>query len=263
MGLVEGVAGEVQDLVIDAVGHVLGYAAGHGALDAAALVAVDEGHALGVDDLVLLFRHGAADHVRLAQGEAREAAEDLDDLLLVDDAAVGDLQDRAQQLMLVLDALRVGGALDEAGDGVHGAGAVERDDGRDVFDVFRAQLRADTGDARALQLEDALGAALGQHFKGGGVVLRDGLHPETGLLFAHKLGRVLQHRQVPKAQKVHLEKPQLLQRGHRVLADHRLVVLRQGHVFIHRLFGDDHAGGVGGGVAGHALQRAGHVDEAL
>ena len=37
----------------------------------------------------------------------------------------------------------------------------------------------------------------------------------------------------------------------------------QGHVFVPGAAGDEHAGGVGGGVAGHALQGAGDVDEPL
>ena len=92
MRLVEGVACKVEYLVVDAVGDVLGYAALYRAVDAAACVAADECDALGVDDLVLFLGHGAAYHIRLTQREAGKAAEDLDDLLLIDDAAVGDLK---------------------------------------------------------------------------------------------------------------------------------------------------------------------------
>ena len=67
MRLVEGVGRKVKDLVIDAVCDILGNAALYRAVDAAALVAVDEGDALGVDDLVLFLAHRAADHVRLAE----------------------------------------------------------------------------------------------------------------------------------------------------------------------------------------------------
>ena len=80
---------------------------------------------------------------------------------------------------------------------------------------------------------------------------------------AHHLYRVVQHRQVPQAQKVHFQQAQFLQRDHVVLADDGLVVAGQRHIFIHRQAGDDHACGVGGCVAGHALQRLGGVDELL
>ena len=224
---------------------------------------MDEGLALGVDDGVLFLGHGPADHVRLAQGEAGQLLEDLDDLLLIDDAAVGDLQDGTQQLVLVAHLLRVLGPLDEAGDGVHGSGPVEGDDGGDIFDALGAKLGADPGHAGALQLEDAGGVALGQHAEGLLVVLGDAVHLEIRHPLAHHFGRVLQDRQVPEAQEVHFEQTQLLQGGHGVLAHHTLVVFRERHIGVHRVFGDDHAGGVGGGVAGHALQGLCHIDEML
>ena len=105
--LVEGVARKVQDLVIDAVRHGLAHAVGDRAGNVPARVAVDEGLALGVNDGVLFLAHRAADHVGLAEREAREALEDLDDLLLIDDAAVGDLQNWPQQRVLIADLLRI------------------------------------------------------------------------------------------------------------------------------------------------------------
>ena len=72
---------------------------------------------------------------------------------------------------------------------------------------------------------------------------------------------VIQHRQVPKAQEVHFQQPQFLQGRHHILADHGVVVFRQRHVLVYRPPGDDHAGGVSGGVAGHPLQGPGGVDE--
>ena len=263
VGLVEGVAGEIQYLVVDAVGHRLTHPIGQGSGDVPLRVAVDEGHSLRIDDLVFLLAHGPAYHVRLAQGEARQAAEYLDDLLLVDYAAVGDGEYGPEQLVLVAYLLRVGGAVQKAGYAVHGAGAVEGDDSGDILDAPGLEGDADSRHAGALQLEHAAGAPGGEHVEGLGVLLAHVFYAEIRLPAAHQLHRVLQHRQVPQAQKIHFQKPQLLQGGHGVLADHGLVVGGQRHVLVNRLFGDDHAGGVGGGVAGHALQGLGHVDETL
>ena len=74
-------------------------------------------------------------------------------------------------------------------------------------------------------------------------------------------GRVVQHRQVPQAQEVHLQQAQLLQGGHDVLRDYQVVVFGQGDIIAHRPAGDDHPGGVCGGVPGHALDGPGGVDE--
>ena len=163
--------------------------------------------------------------------------------------------------MLVADLLRVGGAFDEAGDAVHGAGPVEGDDGGDVLNALGLEPDADAGHASAFQLEHAAGAAGGEHLKGLLIVLRHGLNAKARGMAADQLHRVVQHCQVPQAQKVHLQQAQLLQGGHLVLADHGLVIGGQGHIFVHRPLRDHHAGGVGGGVAGHALQSLCHIDQ--
>ena len=263
MRLVEGVAREIEDLVVDAVGHVLRHAVFHAAGDAAALVAVHERGALLDDLLLLLLGHGAADHVRLPEREAREPPEDLDDLLLIDDAAVGDGEDRLEQRVLVGDLLRMRRALEKARDAVHRAGAVEGDDGGDVLNALGLEPRADGGDARALELEDALGLARGEHGEGRLVVLRRVLDGKARAVPPHEPLGLGEHREVSEAEKVHLQQPQMLQRRHRILADDAVLVLRERDVFIHGLFRDDDARRVRGGVARHALDGAGGVDERL
>ena len=94
-------------------------------------------------------------------------------------------------------------------------------------------------------------------------MVRDIRQGKTGPAAAHQFHGVVQHRQVPQAQEVHLQQAQLLQRGHGVLGDHRLVVFGQGDVLVDGPAGDDHSGGVGGGVAGHSLQGLGGVDEGV
>ena len=97
---------------------------------------MDERHTLGIDDLVLFLAHCTADHIRLTEREARQAAENFDDLLLIDDAAVGDIEYRAQQLVLVAYLLWVVRALYKSRDAVHRPGAVERYDGGNIFNAL-------------------------------------------------------------------------------------------------------------------------------
>ena len=204
VGLVKGIVCKVGDLVIDALGHCLGNAVGGAAGDVSLRVPVEEGGPLPLDVLQLLFGHGPADHVGLAQGIASQLLEDLDDLLLIDDAAIGVGEDRPQGGVLIGDLLRVLLAGDEPGDGVHGAGAVQGDDGGDIFDGLGFQPHAHAGHAGGLHLEHAGGAALGQHVHHLGVVLRDVFQGEAGLLRLDHLHCVVQNGQVPQAQKVHL-----------------------------------------------------------
>ena len=259
--LVEGVAREGEDLVVDLVGGLLRHTARHRAGDVPLRVSVHEGGALGRDDGLLLLRHGAADHVRLAEREPGQLPEDLDDLLLIDDAAIGHGEDRLEQGVLIRDALRVRRAGEKPRDTLHRPGAVERDDGGDVLDAARAQPHAHGRDARALELEHADGAPGGEHVKRFLVIERDALDLKPRLAAAHLPRRVLEHGEVAQAEKVHLQQTELLERRHLELAHERAVVACQRHVGVHRPLRDDHARRVRGRVARHALDGAGRVDE--
>ena len=163
--------------------------------------------------------------------------------------------------MLIGHQLGVVLAGHEPGDGVHRAGAVQGDDGGDVLDVLGLQPQAHAGHAGGFHLKYAPGLALGQHVEGGLVIHGNVCQAEVRVVPLDHFHRVVQHRQVPQAQKVHFQQAQLLQGHHGILADHGFVIFRQGYIFVHRLPGDDHAGGVGGGVPGHSLQGPGGVDE--
>ena len=184
--LVEGIGGEVVDLVIDGVCRLLVHAVRHAAGDTALRVAVDKGRPLRVDDGVLFLAHGAAYHVGLSEREAREAAEYLDDLLLIDDTAVGHLQDGLEQRVLIAYALRVSGTFEKAGNGVHRTGAVEGDDGGDVLNALCLETHGHAGHAARFKLEHAGGLPCGEHGKGLRVVLRNVLDAEIRLLPPHE-----------------------------------------------------------------------------
>ena len=239
--LVEGVACKGEDLVVNFVCRPLRHAARHRAGDVPLRVAVHEGGALGRDDGLFFLRHGAADHVRLTEREPGQLPEDLDDLLLIDDAAVGHGEDRLEHGVLIGDALRMRRAGEKARDALHRARAVERDDGSDVLDAARAQTHAHGGDARALELKHADGAPGGEHIKRLLIVERDALDLKLRHAAAHAARRVLEHGEVAQAEKVHFQQPQLLERRHLVLAHERAVIARQRHIGVHRLLGDDHA----------------------
>ena len=204
VGLVEGVVGKVVDLVVDALGHVLGDAVGGTPGDVPLRVPVEEGGPLLLDVLHLFLGHGPAHHIRLAQGVAPQLLEDLDDLLLVDNAAVGVGQDGNEGGVLIGDLLRVVLAGDEPGNGLHRPRPVQSDNGGDVLDVLGLQAHTHTGHAGGLHLEHAGGLAVGQHLEHRRIVVGDLLRVEVRVAAADQLGRVVQHRQVSKAQEVHL-----------------------------------------------------------
>ena len=80
-------------------------------------------------------------------------------------------------------------------------------------------------------------------------------------LRVHHIQRIADDRQRAQAQKIHFQKAQPFQRTHGVLSGDHVVIKLQGHVFGHGFGGNQHAGRMGAGMAGHALQRERHVQK--
>ena len=168
MGFIEGVGREAAHLIKDAIGHGLG--------DAIGGAAGDEVPALLFHDIGFFLAHGAADEIGLAVAVTGQLAADLHDLLLIDDAAVGDAQNGLQQRGLVPDG---GGILliaDILGDGIHGAGTVQRNGGGKVFDGLGAQLGEHLAHTARFQLEHPGGIAAGKHLVDLGVIIGELVH---------------------------------------------------------------------------------------
>ena len=243
----------LRGLLVDAVCHAAG--------DIARGIAVQKRLALALDVLDLLLAHRAAQHVCLAERVARELLEDLDDLLLIHDAAIGDRQDRLKLRNEVCDLFRVVFAGNEFRNGLHRPRTVERDQSRDVFDVLRLQADAHARHAARFELEDARRPPRGQHFVGRGVIFRNTGKSKVFILFTDRLDCVIQNREVAQAKEVHFEQAELFERRHHVLADDRVVVARERDIVDDRSLRDNHAGGVRRGVARHAFKGACRVDE--
>ena len=265
VGLVEGVAGEGGHFVEYVLGHLLGNAVAHRAgNDHLAVLhqAVDEVFLLLGHDVVLFLGHGAAHQVAAAVGIPGQVAHNLHHLLLIDHAAVGDVEDGLQKRRFIADAFGVVLALDVAGDGLHRPGAVEGDSSDDILEILGLHVGQKLLHARGFELEHAVGIALGNHLVHARVVQGDVLAGKRlGPGLDGQRNRVHDDVERAQAEKVHLQKAERLQRAHGELGGNHVVVGLQGHVVDHRLAGDEHPGGVGGSVAGHALQLFRRVDD--
>ena len=153
VSLIEGVVGEVKDLIVDGLRRGLLDAIGDAAGDAPLRVAVDKGVPLLLDLLGLLLADGPAHHVCLPQREAAQLLKNADDLLLIDDAAVGHRQDRDELGVLVRHQLGVVLAGDKARDGLHGSRPVQGYNSGDILDVLGLQPHANAGHAGGFDLE--------------------------------------------------------------------------------------------------------------
>ena len=224
VGFVEGIVGKIYDLIVDRLGRRLGYPFGNGTADILTGVSIDENLALLLNDLQLLLGNGPPDIVCLTHGVTAQVPKYLDNLLLVDNAAVGHLQDRLQQRRFVGDLGGIQLVRDESRNRVHGAGAVEGHNSGDVFDGAGLHIDAHAGHTGGFHLKNALSLALGEHGKGFRVIVRHPIHSKIRLQQLDLLFRVLDHRQVPQSQKVHFQQSQLLDGGHGVLGDNGIVV---------------------------------------
>ena len=141
MALVEGVGRKAGHFVVDLVCHLLRDAVGNAARTFVTGfgTAVHKVLPLCFHDSVLLFAHGAADVICLSEGKACQLPEDLHDLLLIDDAAVGYIQNVRQLRGLVADFVRLVPVAQIGRNGVHGARAVQTDQSDDIFKVLGLQ----------------------------------------------------------------------------------------------------------------------------
>ena len=262
--LVEGVAGERLHQVEDGVRL----------RDAVAqpLRPLHEAAALGLHDLGVLLAHGLAHDVGLAQRVAGELARDLQHLVLVDDDAVGGVEDLGEVGVGVADRFVAVLGANEARDVVHGPGTVQRHHGRQVRQMGRFEVLHVAPHAPRLELEDAEGVARGEHRERRRVAVGqvDVVGALAGLVL-HDGDRRLEDGEVGEPQEVHLEQADGGALVHRPLGhgDGALVVVLgaggalQGDVLDQRLARDDDRGGVRAGVPRDAFELARLVDELL
>ena len=151
--------------------------------------------------------------------------------------------------------------LDISVDVLHGTGTEQGHDGGDVLHAAGLEPHGHVRHAGGFHLKHTGGLAPSQHIEHRLIVVVQVLPVHGDALAFQQLEGVIDDGQVAQAQKVHLQKAQLLQRGHHILADHALIAPGEGHIFIHRRGGDDDSGGVGGAVPGHTLDLSGHVQQ--
>ena len=244
VALVEAVARELVDQVEQLVG--LG---GRDGIDPRA--ALDEAGALGVHLRLDLLAHGAAQQIGLAEAEAGEHLGRLHHLLLVDEDAVGLLQHLLEQRMGIFDRLAAVLAGAEHRDIVHRAGPVERDERDDVAEIVRLHRRQRAPHPLRFELEHADRLAALEEGVDLGIVPGDAVEIDVDAARGQHLDRFPQHGQGLQAEKVELHQPRGLDIFH-VELGHRHVRARiavERDELVERAVGDDHAGGMGRGVA--------------
>ena len=141
MTLVEGVGCKAGHLIVNFVCNLFRDTVCHTAraLVAGVCAAVDKMFPLRLHHSVFLLAHGTADIICLPERKARQLPEDLHDLFLIDDTAIGHIQNVGQLRGLIADFVRFMAVAQVGRDGIHRAGAVQADQSDDIFQILRLQ----------------------------------------------------------------------------------------------------------------------------
>ena len=265
MGFVKGIGGKALHLGENLQGNVLGNPAAHAALHQHLSLfihqAMEENLLFLVHHLDFFLGHGAPHHIGPAQRITGQLAENLHNLLLIDNAPIGHLQDFFQPRVAVGHLFRMMAVFHIGGDELHGARPVQGDHGDQIFQGFGAQIHNHPLHAGGFKLENPLCCTACQHVIHRAVVKGDGFQQEIRFPLADILHGMIHHRQISQPQKIHFQKAQLFQCSHGVLGDHGFVIAAQRHIVRNRLVGDDHTGRVGRAVAGHPLDLPRHIQQ--
>ncbi|OQC27920.1 MAG: hypothetical protein BWX71_01111 [Deltaproteobacteria bacterium ADurb.Bin072] len=255
MGLVEPIIGELLHEVEDLPGLVPVHAALHGPRH--------EDLPLGGHLLADLLAHGAPEKVRLAQRVARHLLGDLHDLLLVDDDAVGLLQDLLQEGMGVINVLPAVSPVHIGWDEVHGSRPVQCHGSDDVLELLRLELPEHASHARAFELEHARCVAVADELVGEPVVEGYCRDVQVDSLGPQDVNGLCDDGERLEAQHIELDKAHALDALHVVLADEHALL-----VDIHRDMGGqgvfvryDDPAGMDRGMPAQAFQGPGDLDE--
>ena len=222
--LVEGVVGERQEDVPECLDRAVAEAALFHAAREALVLLVELG--------LLLLAHRAPQDVGLTEREPGDLLRDRHDLLLIDDQAVCRIEDVAQRLFeLRMDRCdRLQAVLPQCVVGVrvrtHRAGSVQRDDGRDVFEVVGLHEAQKRAHRPAVELENTESVTAGQQVVGGAVIEREVFEIEFfATVHADVVERVGDDREVAQPQEVHLDEAEGLTRRVVELGDDLAVLL--------------------------------------
>ena len=156
MGFVKSVSCEIDHLIINMICSLLINAILNTALYVFFLIAVHKILAFLLHDRRLLLGHGTAHQIASAHGIARQIANDLHNLFLVDDTAIGRSQNMLQLRTFICDGGLIILSFQITRNEIHRSRTIERNSRNDILQVFGPQLLHEAFHSRTLQLEDAI-----------------------------------------------------------------------------------------------------------
>src|SRR6185369_8374339 len=219
-------------------------------------------------DRSILLSHGTSQQIGAAEGIAGQGTGNLHDLFLVDDDAVGILENRLQFGKVIDNLFPAMLAFDEVlhHAGVERARTVEGNRSDNILETGRFQVTEHLAHAAALQLEHAGGIPVRYKLIAEGIVIGKQCYVELGILAgADKLDGAVDDRQVLQAEEVELHQPDLFYILHRILGIDQpclLVLVHRAELFQH-IRRHHHPGGMGGSVACQTFEAEGDFNQVV
>ena len=205
MRLVKGIVGKINHLIINSICHFFRNSFRKTAVNTLFLIAINEILSLLLHDTELLLTHGTAQEVRASHRKSCKIPYNLHNLLLVDDYPVGILQNRLHFRTIILHPVLILLPGNIIRNKIHGARPIQGNSGNNIVQGRGLQAFHKVHHAGRFQLKHPCTIPAGKHpvdfFITVIQFLEIDLHPSVLL---HKADGILDDRQSPKTQKIHL-----------------------------------------------------------
>ncbi len=154
MGFIKCIFGKINHFIIDFIGSCLRDPACYAPRNLLLFISIDKILPLLLHDRSLFLGHGPANQIASPQGIARQLLHNLHNLLLIDDTAIGRLQNRLQLRTVIGNRFRMVLSPDILGNKVHGTWTVQRDACYHILQTPGLQFFYEVLHPCAFQLED-------------------------------------------------------------------------------------------------------------
>ena len=211
----------------------------------------------------LFLCHGATYQIRMPESISRQFAEDLHHLLLIHHTAARGTQNRLQLRDFIGDLFRMLAVFDKFRNGFHGAGTIQRNRGNNIVKAVRHQIHQGLPHPAGFQLEHAGCCPLGDQAIRVLVVQRNLFNIKFRVRLLNLHFRIPDDGEIPQAEKIEFQQPQVCHGVHIVLSNHHAVALRERQIVGQRIFGNHNACRVDRHIPRHPFKCHGKIHQPL
>ena len=263
MGLIESILGKIRHLIKDPVGRRLINTVGNTAGHTQFIIAVHKVLAFLRHHIRFFLRHSSPHKVASSQIITGQFHNNLHDLFLIDNTAIGRFQNLFQLRTLIRDGRRFVLSLDITRNKIHWPWTIKRNTCNDILEIMGFQFLHEALHSRTFKLKNTVGFSCSDHIKNSLVIVINLMHVHMmPTVCIDQLHCILNNSQCTQPQKVHFQQSQLFQRGHGVLCrDHIVCASRQRYKLIDSLRADNNTCSMHGCMPRQTFQSSCHINQ--